>query len=62
MKSDVLTSIGTWQRNAISGRPLPEGTDFETAVCSLQVVVIGVMVVLVVRPFESHRPGQRNKT
>jgi len=34
MQSDVLTSISSMQRSAISGRPLPERTDFGRPVCS----------------------------
>ena len=30
----VLVSISSMQRSAISGHPLPEGTDFGPAVCS----------------------------
>jgi len=33
-RSRVLTSISSRQRSAISGRPLPERSDFESAVCS----------------------------
>jgi len=34
MRSGVLTSISSRQRSAISGRPLPEQTDFGPRVCS----------------------------
>jgi len=34
MRSGVLISISTRQCSAISGRPLPERTDFGPAVCS----------------------------